>query len=286
MSTTAPTPSPSTPAPWRPLFLSHLDKLDSPEFVLSTLEPTDPEHPSKSPYLPRARYCIYRGMFGSLPPNKHNTAPRNPSVFDSDLLTFTSDVRMQKIPSLFASGKGKGVPEQSTGSGGGGPVESVFWIKDVGTQWRIRGDAWVIGPDIDSSDDSGVRTVKSVLGPRMRVEEGMEEKKSEWSWERELAAHFGNLSPGMRGSFKGPAPGRPVANGSGGLNLGEQVKGLDDEEARKNFRVVVIRPVEVEQLDLSVPDKARRWRWVYVGEDGEAGDMKKVGEWKMEELWP
>ena len=56
-----------------------------------------------------------------------------------------------------------------------------------------------------------------------------------------------------------------------------KVEELDDEYARKNFRVVVIKPEEVEQLDLSDPAKAFRHRFTY---------DESSGEWKMEELWP
>lgn len=47
--------------------------------------------------------------------------------------------------------------------------------------------------------------------------------------------------------------------------------------ARKHFRVVVIRPQEVEQTDLSDPEKARRYLYTY---------QESTGEWKMQELWP
>jgi hypothetical protein len=130
----------------------------------------------------------------------------------------------------------------------------------------------------------------------MRVNEGMEGREGEWSWERELAGHFGNLSPGMRGSFRNPRPGMKVGEvvEDGRLGLGRKVEGgwetEEAEAAREHFRVVVIRPDVVEQLDLSVPDKARRWRFTFVGEggdkeaEGEGGEV--IGEWRKEELWP
>jgi len=168
--------------------------MPSPEFVLSTLAvaPTG----SPTPYVPRARYCIFRGMWAELPENQHNKAPENPRVYESELPTFTTDVRMEKIGQIFgpsASG------DQTQGSGGGGPVEAVFWIKDDGVmiQWRIKGTAFVVAPDIDSAAHSGVQKVKREIGKRMRVID--ESRKGEWSWEREMVGHFGNLSPGMRG---------------------------------------------------------------------------------------
>lgn len=229
-------------------------------------------------------------MFAECPENKHYDGPRNERVYESDLLTLTTDVRMEKTHDFFASSHGHGEVSQSQGSGGGGPVEAVFWIKDVGTQWRFRGRAYVVGPDIEGSGDesSGVRTVKTKVGERMRVVD--ESKKSDWSWQTELTHQFGNLSPGMRGSFKNPVPGSPVAipPTDKALALGQQVKGTDDEIARQNFRVVVIIPDEVEQLDLTEPDKARRWKFTYVGPDGAKTGQRgeDVGEWKKEELWP
>lgn len=51
---------------------------------------------------------------------------------------------------------------------------------------------------------------------------------------------------------------------------------------------MIIKPDQVEQVDLTDPAEARRWKYTYVGsaasnseEGGEA-----VGEWKKEELWP
>lgn len=131
------------PAPWKSTFLEHLTHMPSPEFVLATLHPTSkwqtpapttkPDPPAVLPYIPRVRYCIYRGMWGELPDNKHNTAPHNPRVYESELPTFTTDVRMDKVPELFASGKGKAErEEQVQGSGGGGPCEAAWWIKETG----------------------------------------------------------------------------------------------------------------------------------------------------------
>lgn len=140
-------------------------------------------------------------MWAELPGNKHNDAPKNDTIYESDMPTFTTDVRMQKVEELFASSEGHATSEgQTHGSGGGGPVEAVWWIKDAGTQWRIRGEAYVVAPDIegDGEQSSGVRTVKSKIGERMRhVKEG----SAGWSWGKELTAHFGNVSPGMRGKF-------------------------------------------------------------------------------------
>lgn len=181
--------------------MDHISKMDSPEFVFSSLHAAPAGSPT--PYVPRARYCIFRGFWAELPENKHNDAPQNERVYESEMPTFTSDVRMLKVPEIFASSQGHAEKrEQTLGSGGGGPVEAVWWIKETKTQWRLKGEAYVIAPDIEeeteqSKQSSGVRTVKSELGSRMRVVKP--EGQGEWSWSKELTAHFGNNSPGLRG---------------------------------------------------------------------------------------
>ena len=200
MSTTAQHASSAAPAPWKASFLSHLnDSMDSPEFVLATLHSAPAGSPT--PLVPHARFCIFRGMWAELPPNERNAAPANPRVFESEMPTFTTDVRMHKVPELFGSGAGHARSEsQAQGSGGGGPVEAVWWVKEVKVQWRIKGEAFVVARDIEGegAESSGVRTVKSEVGRRMKVvHEGSE---ADWSWQTELTGHFGNLSPAMRGA--------------------------------------------------------------------------------------
>lgn len=266
------------PAPWKDAFLSNLSKLESPEFVLSTVEKAP--NGSPVPYVPRARYCIFRGFWAELPENKHNEAPQNDRVYESDLPTFSTDIRMHKVPQIFGSSAGHASNEdQWQGSGGGGPVEAVYWVKPTMTQWRIKGDAFILGPDIegDGEESSGVRTVKSEVGKRMRVVKPG--KEADWSWAKEITAHFGNTSPGLRGSFRAPPPGRAVTEpyDDKNLKLGQKVEDLHDPIARKHFRVVVIRPQEVEQTDISDPEKARRYLHTY---------EENTGDWKMQELWP
>jgi pyridoxamine 5'-phosphate oxidase len=134
-----------------------------------------------------------------LPDNEHNDAPRNPRVYESDLPTFTTDVRMEKVGQIFGSSAGHAEREDQTqGSGGGGPVEAVWWHEEEGVQWRIKGTAYVIANDIEGAEESsGVRTVKSQVGRRMRIVDDSREK--DWSWVKELTANFGNQSPGIKG---------------------------------------------------------------------------------------
>lgn len=264
-------------APWRAQFLSDLKQMDQPSFTFTSL------HTTSSSTLPRGRTCIYRGLWAHLPPNEKNKAPRNPEgIYESDLPVLTTDARMDKVPEIFSS------TTKPTGSGGGGPVEAMWWAVPTQTQWRIRGHAWVLAPGDVGGDSTGAKEVREALKRRMRKTAGEE---SEWDWERELVGHFGNLSPGMRGSFKNPSPGTPRANKPGeGEGLGQKVGDelLEDEVARKNFRVVVIVPDEVDLVNLSDPADQRRWLYTYVGAGATATKAGGVveGDWEKVELWP
>jgi hypothetical protein len=61
------------------------------------------------------------------------------------------------------------------------------------------------------------------------------------------------------------------------LKLGEEVNDLHDKTARSHFRVVIIRPEEVESIDLSDPKTARRQLYKY---------DDTSGAWSHEETWP
>jgi len=126
----------------------------------------------------------------------------NPRVYESEMPAFTTDVRMNKPIELFGSSSGHATDaSQAQGCGGGGPCEAVWWVKDAQVQWRMKGEAFIVGNDVEGDgeekESSGVRTLKSEVGSRMRVVDA--EKEGEWSWKRELTGHFGNNSPGLRG---------------------------------------------------------------------------------------
>lgn len=285
--TTMAASSGSTPAaPWRAQFLSDVDKMDSPTFTFTSLHPSAPP-PSSNP-SPRGRTCVFRGLWATLPPNDKNTAPRNPSVYESDLPVLTTDARMDKVPELFLSAAEQASQSAPPSSGGGGPVEAMFWATKTQTQWRIRGRAWVLSAsDIESASTAGAKAAKEALETRMRRTGSGED----WSWEREIVGHFGNLSPGMRGSFKNPPPGTPRAEEPGpGEGLGQKVGDelLGDEVARRNFRVVVVVPDEVDLVDLSDPADQRRWLYTFVGTGSKATKPggRVEGEWEKVELWP
>jgi pyridoxamine 5'-phosphate oxidase len=207
---------------------------------------------------------------------------------------------MNKVFDVFATGKGKGSKEQSrSGSGGGGPIEAVYWAKDAVTQWRIRGKCWLVAADdveggTDAAQNSGAISMKAAVMRYMRRVDGKENGSDEnWSWKREVVNYFENLSPMMRGMFKNPPPGEPVNDKSKvgpGEKLGQKAGHLEDEEiARKNFRVVIITPEEVEAVDLSDPAACKRWVWTLAEENGRPGrgdSSRPVGEWNVVETWP
>ncbi|KAF2645348.1 hypothetical protein P280DRAFT_441733 [Massarina eburnea CBS 473.64] len=280
MSSTVPDASTLPKAPWKALFNQHISKMPSPQFVLGTLASAPKGSPT--PLVPRVRYCIFRGFWTELPENKHNDAERNPSVYESDLPTFTTDVRMEKVGQIFGTSAGHAESsDQVQGSGGGGPVEAVWWVEETGTQWRIKGRAYVVSEDIEGKEESsGVRTVKSEIGKRMRLVD--ESKEKDWSWTRELTAIFGNQSPGIKGSFRAPPPGKLTSepHDDKNLELGAKVDDLQDPVARKNFRLVIIVPDSVEQTDLSDPAKGRRFLYTF-----DESTRANAG-WRTEELWP
>lgn len=282
-------------APWRAQFLDHVSKLDSPTFTFSSLHPGTTA--SSQQTEPRGRTCVFRGMWASLPKNDKNKAPLNPDAFESDCLTLTTDARMAKVPELFDSGETGDSPVSSS-SGGGGPVEAMFWVAETGTQWRLRGHAWVLShADIGGADDAGsspgAKAVREAISARMRPTSTTTTTTGGegWSWEREVEAQFGNLSPGMRGSFKNPPPGTPRAKEPGpGEGLGQKVGDelLKDEVARRNFRVVVIVPEEVDTWDGKDADNQKRFIYTYVGAGAKATKPggQVIDGWEKVEVWP
>lgn len=259
--------------PWRADFLDHIGQLPSPAFSLSSLHRlSDASHA----VVPRCRTVIFRGMWAYLPDNPKNPAPRNPLSLQTDLPVITTDVRMEKITELLGSASSSSQDASSPASGPGGPVEAVFWVPQTMTQWRIQGHTYVVGPDIESDAAAPVR---AAVGQHMQ-RSNPDVDLSSWSWTKELTAHFGNLSPGMRGSFRNPAPGTPITQEPGdGLGLGQEVHDLEDAVARGNFRVIIIVPEAVDRVDLSDPKRARRWNYQVVADGPEPG-------WKSTELWP
>jgi len=277
-------------APWKSLFAQHLEHFGGagPEFALATVTNSG---------LPRVRMCIHRGFFASLPENLHNELPKNPPTYDTDCPTFTTDARMNKVFDIFSTSNGQGDLHQSRlGTGGGGSIEAVYWVKDVMTQWRIRGKCWLLAADDVEEDNEaaqnlGTLSMKAEVGRYMRPAGGHEDNEKGWSWKREVENHFENLSPIMRGTFKNPRPGKPIIEGVElpGEALGQIGGHLRDEDlARRNFRVGIITPEQVEQVDLSDPLNCKRRFWALAETGGTQGNegSSPVKHWNVVESWP
>jgi hypothetical protein len=188
----------------------------------------------------------------------------NPPVFESDMLTFTTDARMDKLPQLESSGHA---------------IEAVFWLKDLMNQWRIKGTAYAIG-NPSGEDAEEEKTSRTEIRKALRVKGDNDGDIAKWTWEKAVTKYFANHSPIARGSFRNPPPGQPRSSipSQLDLKLGQNVSDLHDPVARANFRVVVIRPEEVERLDLTDQENGKRWNWTLI--DG------SNGSWNETELWP
>lgn len=85
---------------------------------------------------------------------------------------------------------------QPSESDTGNEVEMVFWLKDVGSQWRIKGVAFVIGDSNGGSAEDRARE-EIQRGLRVRSDDGRED----WTWERQVTIYFANHTPVLRGLF-------------------------------------------------------------------------------------
>lgn len=269
------------PAPWRADFEAHMEAASpQAEFCFGTVSPAGQPH---------VRYCGYRALWACPPPAnavKEFGVPNRP-ILESDCPVFTTDSRMGKVRDIFRTDD----IEICQGSGGGGAVEAAYWVrKDVMTEWRIRGKAWVIcADDIESYGQSpGALAVQDHVKRYMRYINDPKKdvdtiSSEEWSWKKEIEQHFANLQPISRGQFKHPPPGVPRGQpgpGEGmGLTAGPNL--AKEDVVKKHFRLIIITPLEVERIQLTDPMDDRRWLWRLVNE-GSSSWMR----WEMTELWP
>ncbi|KAJ5177541.1 FMN-binding split barrel-related protein [Penicillium coprophilum] len=265
MSTTSKNPQ---RAPWRDLLDSQLKQTAGYDFTVATVGYDAQQRP-----VPRLRTCGCRGFFPELELNSKGQEAMdqqvegggNPPIFESDMLSFTTDPRMEKLSQLESSGHA---------------VEAVFWLKDLMTQWRIKGTAYVIG-DPSGEDSQEEKTSRTEIRKALRVKGGADSDVAKWTWQNAVTKYFANHSPVARGFFRNPPPGQPKSStpSQSDLKLGQKVLDLYDPVARANFRVVVIRPEQVERLDLTDQENAKRWNWTFV--DGDDG-----AQWDEIEVWP
>lgn len=315
------TTSSQSRAPWRNLLTSHLDQTPGCEFSIATVG-----QDTHGRFVPRVRTCGCRGFFPELelhPSGQKDMQQQvedggNPACYESDMLSFTTDIRMEKLPQLDSSGHA---------------IEAMFWLKDLMVQWRIKGSAFAIGSPL-GEDDGREKASRGEIGNGLRVKEVPDDDVKKWTWERAVTKYFANHSPAMRGktwylyvlfvqfmlfirvgscvctacclgtpfmvvidlqlcranccsgSFKVPPPGQPKsqAPSNPALGVGQKVTDLYDPVARENFRVVLIVPDEVEYLDLSDQANLRRWQWKLTDNDDKDGRSGR--QWLETELWP
>ena len=204
------TNNPPPRAPWRNLFEKHLAEMPAPEFTLGTA------FQDKGKTFPHVRTCIFRSFWGELKLRdsareelqKQSQATSeagdeaaskdfepNPPLYESDMLSFTTDVRMDKVEQIMSC--------YGDNHDGGGEVECMFWIKPLSTQWRLKGRAYIVG---SNKEDVGENNRRDIIfrwmrpRPQQAVSPVGDATKS-WSWEKEITAHFANMSPIMRGGF-------------------------------------------------------------------------------------
>lgn len=180
--------SPSTQrAPWRDILDSHLEKTPGYEMTIATVG-----HDAQGRFVPRVRTCGYRGFFpelelhpkGQEAMDEQVDGGGNPSVYESDMLTFTTDVRMEKLGQLEESGHA---------------IEAIFWLKDVMAQWRVKGRAYAVGNP--SEDEEAEQTSREEAAKGLRVKGDANGDTAEWTWEKAVTKYFANHSPIMRGMF-------------------------------------------------------------------------------------
>ena len=277
MSATSPSPPPNT---WKPLFSRHIETLSSafgtPEFSLATISPPDASSYAGFPFpTPRVRTLLFRGFWLELLPNDKNPywARFNPHIrqgqqstsgvrWESEILTFTTNVRSHKVSEIFYSSEGLDIlgacgamnaggsisesadadkAAQIHASGGGAYVEACFRVKstDAETQWRIRGRCYLLAlEDIDDPSLPHIRELCRRVEQRVRVKGAplQENTSPGWSYSEEMLAHFTNMSPLLRAKFVPDAGqvtmeyhcGEPFLPGS---NLPEDAMPLDYDEA-------------------------------------------------------
>lgn len=174
------------PAPWRDLLDSHLKQTSGYEFTIATVGYGAQQRP-----VPRLRTCGCRGFFPELELHSKGQEAMdqqvedggNPPVFESDMLSFTTDARMEKLPQLESSGHA---------------IEAVFWLKGLMNQWRIKGTAYAIGdPSGDNADEE--KASRNEIMKSLRLKSDDDSSIAKWTWEKAVTKYFANHSPVARG---------------------------------------------------------------------------------------
>lgn len=151
---------------------------------------------------PRVRYVVHRGFLG-----------------DTDCLLTTTDVRSEK-------GRQMGLGQRM-------PVELAWYIASNRKQFRIRGQAFLVG----CNDATG-----TIASPRTA---GFWPAAQDWTAERERM--WDSLSPDMQRTFFGQAPGSSLSQTAHTVT---KQSAEQPDRISPNFALLVLEPEEVDQLDL------------------------------------
>ena len=248
-------------APWKATFLLHLNAVQdaNAEAQLSLATVTTPSK------LPRVRSVGHAGFWSV-------TAAASATTFTSSCPTFVTDSRSNKVAHIF--GQTDHLLDSSEvygfGSGGGGPVEAVYWLQVVKMQWRVRGrcffvvDGQAVASTLREDDErrqerrrrKGLAVTKAAVRPHMcavvdreqvDIPKHDDDINVDSIWEAEVQGYYQRLSSDVQKSF-----------------------------LRSSFTVGTIVPDEVEMMDLTDAAVARRRIWKCTLSNG-------VLEWKV--IW-
>ncbi|KAG2153566.1 pyridoxamine 5'-phosphate oxidase-domain-containing protein [Suillus bovinus] len=193
-----------------------------------------------------------KNVFQLATTNANNTAPHVRSHIIRDhiihpyfpslpLLLTTTDIRTPKVTQIESNPNHR--------------VEALFWIKATNEQFRVSGRA-AIYPSPELQENKGIEGVGEVYDAF---------RSQGWDWERERQRQFDNVGAHMRASWCRPVPGSPMESYSDAEKWPVKVakpgeEGYDAknyEQARGNFALVLIDPIEVDYIELGVMPNRR-----------------------------
>lgn len=176
----------------------------------------------------------------------------HPSLPSLPLLLTTTDIRTPKVAQITSNPSHR--------------VEAHVWIKATNEQFRISGHA-AIYPSPELQENKGIEGVGEVYDAF---------RSQGWDWEDERRRQFDSVGAHMRASWCRPVPGSPMDSYSDAEKWPVTVakpgeEGYDAknyEEARGNFALLLIDPIEVDYIELGVMPN-RRTKFVRQESDDE-----------------
>jgi len=210
-------------APWKVTFAKHAEREGRYpiDFCLATNDSG----------IPRARYLLHHGFLslqiaGQCGDENLRDGDK-PRVY-SDCPTFATAAGSKKASHIYRSA---GQDTQEQRSGGGGPVEAVWWFKSSKSQWRILGNCWLLAWH-DVEDKASYGAFKETISRTLYSTGSDGFQLDELGWQDEIRGHYGRLPHHMTKSV-----------------------------ALEDTRLGVIVPSEVELMELSDPMESKKWSW-------------------------